>query len=121
MKIRYGKIVGMITVLVLSAVFAYADGPSGVNEPGMSGSSNQQMYQHSSSNRNDPQTVMHVQRALSDRGYYKGTVDGKWSDKTESAVQEFQKSQGMQASGKLDHKTLALLGIQSGTAGGVAE
>ena len=45
-----------------------------------------------------------------------GPVDGMLGPKTQAAVKEFQQSKGIQASGKLDQKTLAALGVSESSA-----
>lgn len=59
-----------------------------------------------------PDLVQSVQRRLGDRGYDVGPVDGVWGESTRSALQNFQRDQGLQQSGQLDRQTLAALGIQ---------
>ena len=52
-----------------------------------------------------------VQRQLSKRGYYKGTVDGQFGPASREALKRFQKSQGMKATGNIDEDTLDALGF----------
>ncbi len=58
--------------------------------------------------------VTRMQQTLKDRGLYTGEVDGVWGEKTQSAVRQFQQSQNMEATGKVNAQTLAALGIQTG-------
>lgn len=53
--------------------------------------------------------VRAMQRALKSKGYYKGTVDGKFGQKTRSAVYRYQKAIGLRADGKPGNKTLSAL------------
>ena len=53
--------------------------------------------------------VRAMQRALKSKGFYKGTVDGKFGQKTRSAVYRYQKSLGLSADGKPGNKTLSAL------------
>ena len=46
-----------------------------------------------------------LQTNLKNRGYYDGPVDGKYGDKTEAAVKEFQKDLGKPISGTVGPKT----------------
>ncbi|MDB5492556.1 MAG: putative peptidoglycan binding domain [Micavibrio sp.] len=62
----------------------------------------------------DGYTVRKVQQSLSERGYYKGKVTGKWDNETAASVQSFQRASGDQVdeSGKLiSSGTLARLGV----------
>lgn len=54
--------------------------------------------------------VMTVQNALTGKGY---TVkaDGIWGKKTRAALKDFQKKNGLKATGHPDAKTLAALGV----------
>ena len=53
--------------------------------------------------------VRAMQRALKSKGYYKGTVDGKFGQKTRSAVYRYQRDIGLTADGKPGNKTLTAL------------
>jgi peptidoglycan hydrolase-like protein with peptidoglycan-binding domain len=52
-----------------------------------------------------------LQQNLSNRGFLVGAPDGKWGPKTKEALEEFQKSQNLPASGQIDQPTLARLGV----------
>ena len=54
-------------------------------------------------------TVIEIQTALTNAGFYSGKVDGKIGPKTKKAVEEFQKANGLQADGKVGPKTWVLL------------
>ena len=54
-------------------------------------------------------SVRALQRALKSKGYYKGTVDSKFGQKTRSAVYRYQKAIGITADGKPGNKTLTAL------------
>jgi peptidoglycan hydrolase-like protein with peptidoglycan-binding domain len=58
--------------------------------------------------------VKQAQEKLSAAGHDAGTADGKMGPKTQAALKEFQQSKGLQASGQLDQKTVAALGVSSG-------
>ena len=52
-----------------------------------------------------------VQSQLARRGYYKGAMDGKFGPETKSALQRFQRKQGIKETGLIDEPTLAALGF----------
>jgi peptidoglycan hydrolase-like protein with peptidoglycan-binding domain len=60
-----------------------------------------------------PELVKQAQEKLSAAGHDAGTADGKMGPKTQAALKEFQQSKGLQASGQLDQKTVAALGVSS--------
>lgn len=64
----------------------------------------------------NPDVVRQVQQSLNQQGYEAGSVDGVWGEQTQSALQKFQQSKGMQASGQLDEQTLAALGVDASAA-----
>lgn len=67
------------------------------------------------------QTVKEIQSKLRDWGYYRGPVDGIYGSKTEEAVKNFQRKNGLNADGQVGNQTLAALGITpTGNSGGGA-
>src|ERR1700733_1584351 len=64
-----------------------------------------------------PQRISEIQQALAKNGAYSGTPNGKWDASTVEAMKKFQGEHGLNASGKLDAKTLQQLGLGSQTAG----
>jgi peptidoglycan hydrolase-like protein with peptidoglycan-binding domain len=64
-----------------------------------------------------PQRISEIQQALAKNGAYSGTPNGKWDSSTVEAMKKFQGGHGLNASGKLDAKTLQQLGLGSQTAG----
>jgi peptidoglycan hydrolase-like protein with peptidoglycan-binding domain len=64
-----------------------------------------------------PERITEIQRALAKDGAFVGTPNGKWDDSTVNAMRNFQVNHGLNASGKLDAKTLQQLGLGSQTAG----
>jgi peptidoglycan hydrolase-like protein with peptidoglycan-binding domain len=64
-----------------------------------------------------PERITEIQRALVKDGAFVGTPNGKWDDSTVNAMRNFQVNHGLNASGKLDAKTLQQLGLGSQTAG----
>lgn len=53
--------------------------------------------------------VRKMQKALRTKGYYKGTVDGKFGPGTKTAVRKYQASIGLYADGKPGNRTLTAL------------
>jgi peptidoglycan hydrolase-like protein with peptidoglycan-binding domain len=64
-----------------------------------------------------PQRISEIQQALAKNGAYAGAPNGKWDASTVEAMKKFQGTHGLNASGKLDAKTLQQLGLGSQTAG----
>lgn len=62
--------------------------------------------------------VRQVQEALRQQGHDPGAVDGDWGEGTARAVRDFQRAQGMDATGRLDLRTLAALNIDFAQQGG---
>ena len=57
-------------------------------------------------------TILKVQQKLHDLGFYvRDNIDGKWGPKTMTAVQNFQRTKGIDPSGQLDVATLSALGL----------
>ena len=56
-----------------------------------------------------------VQRALAERGYDPGTIDGAMGQRTAGALREFQRSFGLPDTGEIDDATWAVLGLESAT------
>jgi peptidoglycan hydrolase-like protein with peptidoglycan-binding domain len=55
--------------------------------------------------------VRAAQQALKDKGHDPGAVDGRLGPKTQAALREFQRAQGMESTGELDAKTADALGM----------
>ena len=98
---------------------SYSSGPSqSAQSPSSTTSSNMSAQQNeqsaaSSSEAQNPQTVRDVQQALTQKGFDVGAVDGQMGPETQSALREFQRSQGMPRSGNLDQQTLSALGVSA--------
>jgi peptidoglycan hydrolase-like protein with peptidoglycan-binding domain len=56
-------------------------------------------------------TVRQLQQRLNDRGFHAGPADGRMGPSTRAAIREFQRSQNLQVTGRLDGKTMSALGI----------
>jgi peptidoglycan hydrolase-like protein with peptidoglycan-binding domain len=50
-----------------------------------------------------------IQTALKNAGFYNGPIDGKIGPKTKTAIEEFQKANGLKVDGKVGTKTWAIL------------
>ena len=61
-----------------------------------------------------PDRISEIQSALASGGYYQGDPNGKWDANTIAAMEKFQSSHGIEASGKLDAPTLAEAGSRLG-------
>lgn len=57
----------------------------------------------------DRETIKTVQKELTARGFYTGTVDGIIGPQTERAIRKFQAARGMTDTGKLNNDTLTAL------------
>ena len=60
----------------------------------------------------DDQAVRQAQKALNDRGFKTGGIDGKMGPQTQAALVNFQRAEKLAPTGRLDRQTLAGLGIQ---------
>ena len=73
--------------------------------------------QHSTSGASaDPATVRQAQEKLMSEGINPGAVDGRLGPQTRQGLQEFQRSNGLEATGQLDAETVAALGLDGGSA-----
>jgi hypothetical protein len=54
-------------------------------------------------------TSQQIQQALKHAGFYTGNVDGKMGPMTKEAIEEFQKTNNLEADGKVGPKTWSLL------------
>lgn len=59
-----------------------------------------------------PQMIEAAQKSLQAKGYYNGSIDGIMGPKTEAAILQFQRSQLMKETGKLNESTAQRLGIE---------
>ena len=55
---------------------------------------------------------MAMQQALKDKGFDPGPIDGTLGPRTTSALKEYQKSENLTMTGKMDHDTAAKLGVK---------
>src|SRR5881296_4302431 len=64
-----------------------------------------------------PDRISEIQQALAKDGSFTGKPNGKWDASTIEATRKFQEAHGLNATGKIDAKTLQQLGLGSQTAG----
>ncbi|MGH7368666.1 MAG: peptidoglycan-binding domain-containing protein [Candidatus Rokuibacteriota bacterium] len=57
------------------------------------------------------QQVKSVQKALKDKGYDPGMIDGAMGPNTSSALRDFQQAEGLRVTGRVDAETRSKLGI----------
>jgi murein L,D-transpeptidase YcbB/YkuD len=74
--------------------------------------SNAPMSGSSMADTQSPEEVQRVQAALNQKGE-RVKVDGIWGPQTEQALRDFQRKNGLQASGRLDGQTLQKLNVAS--------
>ena len=111
-------VIGAIIAVAVFASAAYAQqNRSSQDEAQQNAASSQQNKQEQTASAQNAETVRKVQEALNEKGYNVGPVDGKWGTKSKQAMKKFQKSEGIQANGKIDTQTLAKLGVSSQAAG----
>jgi hypothetical protein len=70
-----------------------------------------QPYYKGSHGRLDRAEVMRLQRALAERGLYKGKIDGIWGGKTTQALLDYQSINNLPLTGSLSAETLYDFGI----------
>lgn len=58
-----------------------------------------------------PERYQEIQKALSEKGYFKGEVNGQWTDDSIDALKRFQADQKLEADGKINSLTLIALGL----------
>lgn len=59
----------------------------------------------------DPDRYQEIQKALSEKGYFKGDVNGHWGDDSVDALKRFQADKGLTNDGKIDALSLIGLGL----------
>jgi len=59
----------------------------------------------------DPERYQTIQKALADRGYFKGDPNGTWGDDSSDAMRRFQTDQKIDNDGKIDALSLISLGL----------
>jgi peptidoglycan hydrolase-like protein with peptidoglycan-binding domain len=69
----------------------------------------------------DQQDIRKVQESLRDKGYHTGPVDGILGPKTRDEIRQYQKSENLPVTGKLDDQTAGKLGVGPKSVGGSFE
>ena len=67
------------------------------------------------------QGIREVQESLRDKGYYHGHVDGVLGPQTREAIRQYQKSENLPVTGRLDGETAGKLGVGPESVGGSFE
>lgn len=67
-----------------------------------------------------PEMIRAAQRELGRRDYYRGSLDGQLGAETQRALLEFQIDNGILATGNLDGRTAAALGLETGSLAGLS-
>ena len=60
--------------------------------------------------------VMATQQALKEKGFDPGPADGRMGPRTRAALRDYQKKEGLTATGRLDDQTSAKLGVRTSAA-----
>ena len=100
---RWKITMAMALACVIAAAPAYAVSDSGMMKSGKSSRGHKSTGQ---------EHVKAAQQALKDKGHDPGTVDGRLGPRTQQALRDFQKTEGLDATGRLDEKTMQSLGIE---------
>lgn len=122
MELKSGAITLTATGTLLAAT-AFAQNQSGTQSAQDQGAQGQQMSGQTQPGQAQggmeastpgPSDVRQIQQALKDKGFDAGPIDGQLGPQTEQALRSFQQAQGLQATGQIDQKTMAALGVQAG-------
>jgi Putative peptidoglycan binding domain len=91
-----------------------------VERPEMGGAEQEATGFQQEMHQTDPAVIRQVQQELNERGHNAGPVDGIFGDRTRAALKNYQRSENIDASGRLDQETLASLGVEAEGAAGTA-
>ena len=58
-----------------------------------------------------PERYREIQQSLADKGFFKGEVNGSWAPESVAALKDFQRSQSLDADGRLGSLSLIALGL----------
>jgi peptidoglycan hydrolase-like protein with peptidoglycan-binding domain len=58
-----------------------------------------------------PERYREIQKALADKGYFKGESNGEWGPESVDALRKFQLDQNLQSDGKIGSRSLIALGL----------
>lgn len=97
--------------LALAATFAHGTAALAGGDRHMRSSDAQPMHSQQGVSSD---TIRQVQQVLQDKGHNVGPIDGIYGPKTASALREFQRDQGLSATGRVDQQTLASLSVNEG-------
>jgi len=67
--------------------------------------------------KTEKKDVEMMQQALKDKGHDPGPIDGKMGPRTRAALRDYQKKEGLNATGRWDEETATRLGVQMSTTG----
>lgn len=110
---------GLFAITLVAVVPLYAGAPA-KSKPASSQSStksakrSRKAHSHPSPNYQlhpDPARYQEIQKALADRGYFKGEVNGVWGDDSVDALKRFQADQKLPDDGKISALSLTGLGL----------
>jgi N-acetylmuramoyl-L-alanine amidase len=68
----------------------------------------------------EPRVVRNVQRRLRQLGFYGGGIDAVWGPNTQTALERFQQSRGLESNGQLNPATASALGFDPNNLGASA-
>lgn len=88
-------VIGVVCLSLLPMAFA-ADGPASLHK----------------------KDVQKLQESLSNKGFYHGRADGVIGPQTRTGIREYQKSEGLPVTGRLDTSTAGKLGVGPESIGG---
>ncbi|MDZ4185451.1 MAG: peptidoglycan-binding domain-containing protein [Desulfuromonadales bacterium] len=104
-------------------VLAAAETPAGLSsqsetkqqqQPGQQAGATGMKQHQAGATKLDSKRVNEMQKALNEKGYAVGRVDGVVGPQTTNAIREFQRKEGLSATGQPDQQTLKALGIEVG-------
>ena len=72
----------------------------------------------SAADKPDQRDIKNAQQSLSDKGFYHGSVDGIIGSRTRAGIREYQKSESLPVTGRLDAETAGKLGVGPESIGG---
>jgi len=58
-----------------------------------------------------PERYQEIQKALADKGFYKGDINGQWGPDSVEALRQFQQAQNLDPDGKIGSRSLIALGL----------
>ncbi len=88
-----------------------ASAKAGVAKKGPAKAAPAKTAAHSSQRMPSQDRYQEIQQALSEKGYYQGTVNGNWGPESTAALKKFQRDQKLTEDGKLSSKSIIALGL----------